>query len=229
MARSGTPDLAAVAGALADHSRAAMVLALMDGRAWTVGELAIAAGVARSTASEHVDRLGRAGLLRDYRQGRHRYVALRDEGVAQVVESLAELADTVPPPNSYRAQRVDAELAAARSCYRHLAGDLGVTIAQEWMRLGVITGDWTLSATGQEWFPALGVAVPDGNSPPLLRPCLDWTARRPHAAGPLADAFLTHALNEGWLERGRHPRALRLTATGQACLVEAGVNALRAP
>ncbi|MEU8528762.1 winged helix-turn-helix domain-containing protein, partial [Streptomyces sp. NPDC048629] len=81
-------DLAALASLFADETRAAFCLALLDGRAWTAGELARHAGVAASTASEHLGKLISGGVLAEERQGRHRYVRLAGPGIAQLVEDL---------------------------------------------------------------------------------------------------------------------------------------------
>ena len=88
-------QLASVAGLLADRTRAAICLALLDGRAWTVSELARHVGVAPSTASEHVTMLVNGALCAAERQGRHRYVRLADPSVAQLLEDLSVL--TGPP------------------------------------------------------------------------------------------------------------------------------------
>lgn len=213
------PDLAAVARALADDSRAAIMITLLDGTAWTAGELATVVGVARSTISQHLDRLLAAQLLSERRQGRHRYVQLTDERVAGAVESLATLAEHRPAEPSLRNQRADAELIAGRSCYRHLAGRLGVALTDEWRRLGVIGSAWELTADGVAWFTRAGVDVqPPTRSPAAIRPCLDWTERLDHVAGFVADRFLERALDADWVRRGRHPRAIRITPDGHAAL-----------
>src|SRR4249920_754925 len=121
-------SLARLAALLADPTRAGMCLALMDGRAWTAGELATAAGVARSTASEHLDQLVAGGLLAEERQGRHRYLRLASPGVAQLVEDLAAHAGPSAGPQSLRAVTASAALARGRTCYDHLAGRLGVAV-----------------------------------------------------------------------------------------------------
>lgn len=216
---TGRPDLAVVAGALADDTRAAIMTVLLDGTAWTAGELATAVGVAPSTASQHLDRLVAVQLVTERRQGRHRYLRLTDDRVAAAVESLAALAEARPAHPSLRARRADAELVAGRSCYRHLAGDLGVALADEWQRLGVVGRGWELTADGADWFTGAGVDVrPPATGRDAVRPCLDWTVRRDHAAGYVADRFLTRALEAGWVRRGRHPRAIRLTAEGRTTL-----------
>jgi DNA-binding transcriptional ArsR family regulator len=98
------PDLAALAGLLADGTRASFCLALLDGRAWTAAELARHAGVAASTATGHLNLLVAGGLLAEERQGRHRYVRLADAGTAELVENLASMAPRrSPPPRSLSA------------------------------------------------------------------------------------------------------------------------------
>ncbi len=116
-------QLASVAGLLADRTRAAICLALLDGRAWTISELARHAGVAPSTASEHVTRLVNGAILVAEHQGRHRYVRLADPGAAQLIEDLGTVSG--PPAasvSSLRAVRATDALARARTCYDHLAG-----------------------------------------------------------------------------------------------------------
>lgn len=211
------PELAEFAQHLADASRAAMLLALMDGRAWTVGELAHQAGIARNTASEHLTRLVGAGLITCTRQGRHSYLSLAGQHTAEVIEAMSRSARTRPAAQSLRARRHDDELAQGRTCYRHLAGRLGVGLADHWMDTGILTADWTLTAEGTRWFEDLGIRVPGGRRPPL-RPCIDWTERRPHAAGPLANNLTAHAFDHGWITRGHHPRAARLTPQGRNAL-----------
>lgn len=126
-------SVARFVGLLADRTRAAMCLALLDGRAWTAGELAQHAGVGRSTATEHLNVLVGGGLLAEERQGRHRYVRLADPGVAQLVEDLAAAAGGGPErPRSLRSVRAADKLAAARTCYDHLAGTLGVRLYEGW-------------------------------------------------------------------------------------------------
>ncbi len=124
--------LAALAALLADETRASFCLALLDGRAWTAGELARYAGVAPSTASEHLGRLVAGGLLAEERQGRHRYVRLADERAAHLVEELASQAMPGEPeaPRSLRAASVGSALARGRTCYDHLAGRLGIRITE---------------------------------------------------------------------------------------------------
>jgi len=216
---TSAPDLAAVAQALASDARAAMVLALLDGRAWTLSELAAAAGVGRPTASEHVDQLVAARLVEELRQGRHRYLRLPGPEVAEAVESLAALSDRVrPAAPSLRAQRVDRALREARSCYGHLAGRLGVQLCDGLRAAGHVSPDWTLTASGRRWLGSLGVELPHRPRRPLVRPCLDWTERREHLAGVAADELLTTLERRRFVERVRGSRAVRLTGPGREAL-----------
>ncbi|WP_435054556.1 ArsR/SmtB family transcription factor [Micromonospora aurantiaca (nom. illeg.)] len=216
--------LAGFAALLADPTRAGFCLALLDGRAWTAGELARAAGVAASTASDHLTRLVAGGLLVEQRQGRHRYVRLADPGVAQLVEDLAARAPApATPPRTLRAASAGAALAYARICYDHLAGRLGVLLHDALLDRGVLdrTGGLALTGSGMNWLDRLGVPVEPlrATRRPLVRDCLDWTERRPHLAGAVGAALCGRFLDLGWTARGTG-RAVRLTATGRDALAE---------
>ena len=215
-----SPDLAALAAVLADRTRASFCLALMDGRAWTGGELARHAGVARSTASEHLDRLVSAGLVVHEHQGRHRYVRLADAQVAELIEYLAAHAPAQPTgPRSLRAASVGAAMARARTCYDHLAGTLGVDLADVLTERGLLRRDdgWLVTPGGLDWLAGLGIDVDHvrGARRPFARPCLDWTERRPHLAGAAAAAVCQHLLETRWIERIGSGRAVRLTPAGR--------------
>ena len=228
---TSAPDLAAVAQALANRARATMILALLDGRAWTLTELATAAQVARPTASEHLDMLVAVGLVGEVRQGRHRYVRITDGTTAETIEALAALTERIQPPApTLRAQRADQAMREGRSCYRHLAGRLGVALCDGMINQGPISADWTLTGVGQAWITELGIPHPDpagggassaprpGRGRPLLRPCLDWTQRREHLAGVLADQMFDAFCQRDWLERSPTSRAVRLTPSGNAAI-----------
>ncbi|QGN49073.1 ArsR/SmtB family transcription factor [Micromonospora sp. WMMD558] len=221
-AATGGPALARLAALLADDTRARICLALLDGRAWTAGELARLAGVAPSTASDHLTRLVRGGLLAEERQGRHRYVRLADPSVAQLVEDLAAHAPATPAPvRSLRAARADAALAYARTCYDHLAGRLGVLLRDAMLARGLLdaTSGLALTPTGHDWLADLAVPATrlGATRRPLVRDCLDWTERRPHLAGALGAALCDRFLDLGWLARGGG-RAVRLTPAGGPAL-----------
>jgi DNA-binding transcriptional ArsR family regulator len=221
-----SPDsIARVAGLLADRTRASMCLALLDGRAWTAAELARHAGVARSTASEHLTSLVAAGVLAERRQGRSRYLQLAGPEVAAALEDLGALAGERARPASLRSARAEARLAEARTCYDHLAGRLGVTVFDTLVGRGLLaTRDGlTVTPDGRRWFAEVcGEEEPLGRRP-LVRTCLDWTERRSHLGGALGAALLRAALAEGWVSRvAALPRALTVSAAGARVLTGAG-------
>ncbi|WP_174535214.1 ArsR/SmtB family transcription factor [Micromonospora chalcea] len=223
--RADGRGLAGFAALLADPTRAGFCLTLLDGRAWTAGELARAAGVTASTASDHLTRLVAGGLLVEERQGRHRYVRLAGPAVAQLVEDLAARApapDT--PPRTLRAASAATALAYARTCYDHLAGRLGVLVHDALLTRGVLdrSGGLALTGAGVSWLAGLGVPVEPLRAArrPLVRDCLDWTERRPHLAGALGAALCGRFFDLGWTTRGAG-RAVRLTAAGRDALADA--------
>jgi DNA-binding transcriptional ArsR family regulator len=215
-------DLAAFAALLADETRAAFALALLDGRAWTAGELARHGRVAPSTASEHLGKLVAGGLLTEERQGRHRYVRLADDRVAHLVEELAAHASPgpVPAPRSLRESTVADALARGRTCYDHLAGRLGITITGAMTAHGLLIQDagFALTERGARWFAGLGIDLSAKGRRPLVRGCLDWTERRPHLAGVAGARLCGHALDAGWCVRIGSDRAVKVTADGERAL-----------
>ncbi len=217
------PDLAALAGLLADGTRASICLALLDGRWWTAKELALAAGVAASTATGHLNLLVTGGLLTERRQGRHRYLSLADADTAELIENLASMAPGRPPQSAtLRTSSRRKVLARARTCYDHLAGSLGVAITQAMTDRGFL--DWqhglALTADGRGWLAGLGIAVPETCRRPPVRSCLDWTERRPHLAGAVGAAICRHAFDSGWIERIGTGRAVAVTGVGRGALRE---------
>jgi len=220
-APSDGTSIARLAALLADPTRAGMCLALLDGTAWTAGELATTTGVARSTASEHLDQLVAGGLLSEERQGRHRYLRIATPAAAQLVESLAVQAGPGARPRSLRAVTAGEAMARGRTCYDHLAGRLGVAVLDALVDrdLVALRRGMALTEAGQLWLADLGVDVDDlaRQRRPLLRSCLDWTERRPHLAGAVGAAVCTRFTDEGWVERGTR-RAVRVTDSGSRAL-----------
>jgi DNA-binding transcriptional ArsR family regulator len=215
-------SLAGWAALLADRTRAAFCLALLDGRAWTVGELARHAGVAVSTASEHADRLVAGGLLAQRKQGRHRYLQLSGPRVAELIETVAAVPKPVSPApvTSLSAAHRRRNLAYARTCYDHLAGFAGVALADALLARGYVSRSHGLVVTprGVAWLATLGISLDNSGKRPVVRECLDWTERRSHLAGALGAALCRHAFDAGWAERIGTGRAVRLTTAGVAAL-----------
>ncbi len=222
--REDSLGLATLAGLLADHTRATFCLALLDGRAWTATELARHAGVAASTATEHLNSLVAGGLLAEERQGRHRYVRLAGPEIAEMIESLTAAAPRRPAPiRSLSAASRREALAHARTCYDHLAGTLGVAVTDAMVERRFLSWELgpALTGDGVAWLAALGIDAgtrPGGR--PLVRSCLDWTERRPHLAGAVGAALCRHAFSSGWIVRIGTGRALAVTDLGRAALRE---------
>jgi DNA-binding transcriptional ArsR family regulator len=215
------PALARFAALLADESRAMMCLALLDGRAWTAGELAAHAGVAPATATGHLHKLVAAGLLTEQRQGRHRYVRLADRRVAQLIEDLAAHLPPAPAPaRNLRAATVSAALARGRTCYDHLAGRLGVAVTDALERGGLLSraAGFAFTPAGLRWLDDLTPVL--ASRRPLARGCLDWTERREHLAGSAGAAVCAHLLARGWIARVGTGRAVRVSPAGAAALTD---------
>ena len=222
------PAVSSAAFLIADPTRAAMLMALADGRAQPAGELAYAAGVTAQTASSHLAKLLAGGLLSVETQGRHRYYRLAGSHVALVLENRASIASVLPGGTVRRTprSREARELQFARCCYDHLAGGLGVAVTQALQDRAFIvaTADKQFEVThdGMAWFSAMGldVAAVKPTRRGLARQCLDWTERRHHLAGPLGVAFMTQLCAKGWLRRLKNSRAVQVTPKGWAGLKE---------
>ncbi|QHY94674.1 Helix-turn-helix domain protein [Streptomyces sp. S4.7] len=223
--------LAGFAALLADETRAVFCLSLLDGRAWTAGELAREAGVAASTASEHIGKLIAARLVTEERQGRHRYVRLADATTAELVESLA--AHVMPgrdSPHVVRASRASGAMARGRTCYDHFAGRLGVVITEAMARRGLLLTEagFALTEQGTDWFRERGIALQSPGRRPVVSSCLDWTERRRHLAGVAGAGLCRLALESRWCVRIGTERAVRVTPTGEHAFAELlGIEAAR--
>jgi DNA-binding transcriptional ArsR family regulator len=216
--------LAALAGLLADETRATFCLALLDGRAWTAGELARLAGVAPATATGHLHKLVGGGLLVERRQGRHRYVQLAGPDAAHLLEQLtAHLEPVADRPRGLRASTAGTALARARTCYDHLAGGLGVALTDALAREGLLdrAAGFALTPAGVDWMTGkLGAGIATGGQRPLVRGCLDWTERRQHLAGVAGAVLCQTLLSREWIARIGTGRAIRVTPAGSRALTD---------
>lgn len=210
-------NLAAVASALADPTRARMLVALMDDRDWrTARELAQTAGVAASTATGHLHLLVSLGLLSERRRGRHRYVRLAGAHVAEVIEAVAALGNRpAAPVRGLRDASARAALARGRTCYDHLAGALGVAITDALVHQGQLDPESLgLTPSGERWLTeALESPFQPGRRT-RARSCLDWTERRPHLAGAAGAHICAVFRHQDWVQPARHSRAVVLTPAG---------------
>jgi DNA-binding transcriptional ArsR family regulator len=217
-----TPDIAAVASLIGDRARATILMALMAGKSLTATELARAASVTKQTASSHLSKLSTSGLVVAEQSGRHRYFRLAGADVGGVIENLMGLAQRVGAVQ-VDSGPVDPALRKARTCYDHLAGELGVLVFDSMHQrklISVTDGELGLSAEGEAFCSHLGIDVSSLRSSrrPLCLPCLDWSARRPHLAGSLGAALLDRFIDLQWARVRRGTRVVSFPATGERAL-----------
>lgn len=213
---AATNKLAAVAACAGDPARASMLNALVDGRAFTAGELSSVARITPQTASGHLARMVDAGLLAVASQGRHRYYRLASPDVAIMLESMMVVAES--GRRIGRTGPVEEASRRARSCYDHLAGRLAVGIAdhlvgESYLVLSPDGGE--LTATGRDFFGKLGIDLADRNKRPFCRACLDWSERRYHIAGTLGTRIMTCCFEQGWIRRKPDSRIIAITPLGE--------------
>lgn len=213
------PKLANVAALLADPTRARLVLALADGRAHTAKELAFLAGVSAATTSAHLARLLDMKLVAVTPRGRFRYYRIASASVSRMIEAIGSVAADLAPAS--RLARGDQALRAARTCYDHIAGRLGVSIAESLQaRGGLILTDEAgeVTPSGVSLLETMGIDV-DGlrkHRRVFCRPCLDWTERRNHIAGAVGAALCTRFLSLNWIDRLPDTRAVAISKDGRS-------------
>ncbi|HLW03437.1 MAG TPA: metalloregulator ArsR/SmtB family transcription factor [Ktedonobacterales bacterium] len=220
----GDVNVAAVAALLADPTRTAILMALLDGRAWPAGDLARAAHVTPSTASNHLTKLVEHRLLCVEQQGRHRYFRLADPAIAQALEALAGLAPA-SPVHSLRDSEAARAIRAARMCYNHLAGKLGVALSQALVEqevLAKVDGGYLVTEQGERWLREVGIDCSAlKKQGQLFAPHhIDWSERRYHLAGALGAALAQRFIERGWVRRALHSRAVHLTEEGEQTLLQ---------
>ncbi|MFG1957112.1 ArsR/SmtB family transcription factor [Nonomuraea sp. NPDC049028] len=208
-------DIAPVAALIADPTRAAILTALLGGRALAAGELARLSGVSAATASAHLSRLLDGRLVDVVRQGRHRYYRLAGHEVAEVLEVLARVS-TRPPIRSLRQSRQARQLEEARTCYDHLAGRAGVALFDQLVQGGFLVNQ-EVTDKGERLLAGLGVDVAGVRKARrrFAPECLDWTERRAHLGGALGAAVTGALLERGWYRQSPVPRAVVLTDEGR--------------
>ena len=221
MAAANMVEVAALVG---DTARATMLAALMGGQSLTATELAYAANISRSTASGHLTRLVSAGLLSVMRKRRFAYFRLASPRIAAMLESIKLVAAIDTPPRHRPHSPSQDALRFARTCYDHLAGQVGVAVTDALIQRGqlVLSDDGgELTPAGENFLCSFGVDLtpPAGSRRMFCQPCLDWSERRYHLKGIVGAALLCRCLELGWFRRTRDSRALKLTPEGRNGLV----------
>lgn len=214
-------DVAFIADLIGDPARSAILIALLEGKALTAGELARQANISPQTASSHLHKLIEGGLIIANAQGRHRYYHLANSEVAHALEALALL---VPKPLFNLSQPLK-DIQYARSCYDHLAGRLGVIITQALLKQKLIKLDdknYKLTSAGEHFFTELEIDIKNIKTQRrrFAYPCLDWSERVHHLAGSLGSSILSLLLEKRWVLRAKEGRTLYLTDQGKFKLNE---------
>jgi DNA-binding transcriptional ArsR family regulator len=215
------PALPRLAQTIGEPTRLRMLGLLMEGRALVAKELAFGAGVEPATATSHLRRLEEDGLLRSARQGRNKVFRLASPAVARVVETLMSLA----APPELPAAVLD-PLRAARFCYDHLAGRLGIALTDALVakRLLVARRDtFDVGPAGEAWLRGLAIdpAAVHATRRKLAPRCLDWSERRDHVAGAFGAAFAGRFVELGWIRRRPDSRIVDVTAAGRRGIKDA--------
>ncbi len=213
-------DMAMVAALVGDPARANILSALTDGRAQTATELTYAARVSPQTTSGHLAKLTEARLLSVKKQGRHRYYRLASPLIGRMLEAVMAVA-AVAPPRHRSPSKIDDALRTARTCYDHLAGRLGVALADALVaQHGIVLGEdgGEVTSTGSRILTGFGIdlATAEQQRRTFCRPCLDWSERRPHLAGSIGAALASRCFELGWIERQRDSRAVSVTKRGRS-------------
>ena len=218
------PDIALLGSLIGDPARANILTALMSGKALTATELASEAGVTVQTASSHLKKLQEAHLLRQRKQGRHRYFTLADDDVGSVLEAMMGLAARRGLLRTRTGPR-DEALRKGRVCYNHLAGDLGVAMYDGMVKKGYLAErDDTVILTldGEEFASQFGIdlTILSKSRRPMCKSCLDWSSRRTHLAGSLGTAFLNEFYKLNWASRVNGSRVVKFTSRGERQLLD---------
>lgn len=212
------PNIEEVAALVGDPSRVAMLLELLGGKALPAGELAHAARITPQTASSHLAKLIEGGLLAVEMSGRHRYYRLAGPEVAYALEALSAIA-TQKPIRSLKEYDQSKVLRYARTCYDHIAGEVGVRLTDRLLALGMIERsgrDFVVSQQGYDRFKHFGIDIDNVQKErrQFARQCLDWSERRHHIAGGLGAAMTSKLFELEWIARIPGGRAVRVTDAG---------------
>lgn len=208
-----------IATLIGDPARAAMLWNLLDGRAYTAGELALCADLSPSAASNHLTKLVNEGLLTMERQSRHKYFRFANAQVAGVIETMGALASRYSLTDPAQAARQQG-LHYCRKCYDHLAGQVGVGLMVSLLDQQYLTSQgqvFSVTDQGKDWLIGFGIDLAGlaASRRPLARPCLDWSERKAHLAGSIGQALFDRFVALDWLRPTQGSRAVVVTSMGR--------------
>ncbi|MGI9372303.1 MAG: ArsR/SmtB family transcription factor [Hyphomicrobiales bacterium] len=218
------PDIAFLGAMIGDPARASMLNALLSGKALTASELAAEAGVTPQTASTHLAKLQNGGLVTQLKQGRHRHFSIADGQIAEVLERLGGLSMHLGHMRT-RTGPKDPQMRKSRVCYNHLASEYAVLMYDSLMAQDFLLAEGDglgVTSDGAAFLYRLGIdvgTIKPGRRP-LAKPCLDWSMRRSHLAGPLGNALLARIYDLGWARREKGSRIVTFTPPGERAFAE---------
>lgn len=203
---------------LSDRSRVEILTTLMGNKALTSGELAIIANVTPQTVSSHLAKLLNGGLVNCESIGKHKYYYLASDGVADLLETMLQFKPRLEI-EILSHSKIDPQLKFARTCYKHLAGNIGVTIATNLIKIGALSfdGKYNITHYGVDLFESLGIDIHSARlkNKLLIKPCLDWTERKFHVGGLIGNELFALFLKNDWLRYGTLHRSVYLTELGK--------------
>ena len=212
------------AALIGDATRASILWNLLDGRAFTATELAMAVETSAQNISMHLGKLLDADLICVEKQGRHKYYRFSNKEVAYAVEAMANL---IPKPKVSVKKKSEEypPVKYCRTCYDHLAGKIGVALADSLLAQNILiekNGIFEISTEGEKWFLNFGINLEDAQKQKriFLKPCLDWSERRNHIAGSIGSLLLNKMITEDWLRRNKNSRAVTITGKGKKELLK---------
>lgn len=216
---NANPNVARVAALVSEDSRAAILTALMDGRLHPAGELAYMARIKPQTASFHLSKMVSANVVTVLKQGRHRYYGVQSPEVAQVLETLLSIAPPVKIKSLSQASE-DKAMRFARTCYDHLAGNLGIQLTDSLIKEGIIfeeENEFVVTEKGEKFFKDFHIELEmvKKKRRSFAHKCLDWSERRYHLAGALGNALLERLLVLKWVHRVPNTRSIKITSEGK--------------
>ena len=204
---------------IGDATRASILWNLLDGKAFTATELAIAVETSAQNISMHLGKLLDADLISVEKQGRHKYYRFSNKEVAYAVEAMANL---IPKPEISAKKKTEnyPPIKYCRTCYDHLAGKIGVALAESLLQQKIIiekNNTFEISPEGEKWFSDFGVNILDAKKQKriFLKPCLDWSERRYHIAGSVGTLLLNKMLEQDWIRRTKDSRVIIITGKGE--------------
>ncbi|AFQ12298.1 TPA: winged helix-turn-helix domain-containing protein [Bacillus pacificus] len=217
-------NIARMASLLSDASRSAILVHLMDGRPHPATELANAAKIKPQTATFHLNKLLEAQIISVEKHGRHRYYKLANHELADSLETIFFITQPEPIQSFKQAKEMN-EIEFARTCYDHLAGKLGVEIANALLRKEVLVKnetDFQVTKIGEKFFYGLDIDLEKLQTKrrAFSKCCLDWTERKHHIAGALGNILLERMLEMNWIIKVKHSRAIHITPLGRQKLKE---------